>query len=1203
MDWEPLGIEPTTDKRAITRAYRTQLMHTNPEDKPREFQELRAAYEQALALAARAEKAGEAVGAVGAGEAAGGAGVGEAAGTSTGATATSTGATDAGASTGATAAGASMGAAAANAAGESPAAGATSSPFSSAAAAAAHATTPELQWMEQVAAVYDNFQQRIDPNVWRALLSQDIVMALDSRPAIEEMLLLFLLHTGNLSQEVWQVLENTFKWSQRREELYETYPRTFVDRLLIEGAQYPSVLPLSLFYPGENASECDAYLDLFIQASHSEWEHASQFLDQIDELSEHHPYGDALRYHHMVAQGDGLGIIRLLALSQQYPQDAHLKEELAEAYADKEAWPQTEEIVRELLEHNRTDRRLTWLLAQALAGQKQYPEAIELLGDLMHAAGGDQKEIQELSFLRKEWNDILIEEYEQRLEQGDCSDRLLFELSWCYLQNERDQESLELMERIDRENIEGYEYYNLSSQVYLATEQYEKAFEHSKVLVGIVRAMQPDGTIRTEKRRARLAEMICRCGDCLYAQEDIASAMHYYEEAAELDPDNPERLTHYARVMGSLNRWSEAAEAASRLIEVMPGAYHAHFLLAQFYFEMHNDRDAFYHVNYALGLEKSDLSVYVLRLRILLRNGALEQAESELQFLENSNCGNYLPVLYCKALFAEATDAQNGGEAVALEPETGASGAGEADEADAGGTGASDGMDADTTDANAADAGTAGAPANTPAPLARGYVAARRIYQNIYERLLQGEDMEWPGQVCYRLALLSQEEGETAPDLPLTILNKGLELDPNDIDCLSFKAWLLMRLDQTEEAIEAYERLVDLPHTGVEPERALAQLYSKSAERNADKALKYSELVLKQEPHDPVALYYAGLHAYYVQNYALAESYFLQERAVEPNCPDSYRLLTFVYEAQGRFDEALRECEEYIRTSKKEKQLRINQFLRKVHVLRRAGRGRDAVETLLRASVKYAYDNVHLDVCDIFLQQGMFQELELYLQKWQQLNAQAGAQGCDAGGLAYAQALYELVVNNNPKRAEQCIEQGLYDMNDWQVFSAKCILSVYTGNYEQLEKCLRKRLDLKRAEGGFAVRELCDLAMAKWYQENTQAAVQYAQKAIKETDQKKTPYGTDRRRLLGEQAVMFALANHPVLARRTLQAAEEAPRCERCTNCACPELTLFKAQILLIQGDIATCCSLVSAARTKWPGDVGFACFEQLLKRGGFMLF
>ena len=56
MNWKLLGIEPTKDKKTITSAYRTQLAHTNPEDKPEEFKQLRAAYEEAMKLADQTEE-------------------------------------------------------------------------------------------------------------------------------------------------------------------------------------------------------------------------------------------------------------------------------------------------------------------------------------------------------------------------------------------------------------------------------------------------------------------------------------------------------------------------------------------------------------------------------------------------------------------------------------------------------------------------------------------------------------------------------------------------------------------------------------------------------------------------------------------------------------------------------------------------------------------------------------------------------------------------------------------------------------------------------------------------------------------------------------------------------------------------------------------------------------------------------------------
>ena len=47
--WAILGLEPTSDERAVLRAYARKLRETRPEDDPEGFQRLLAAREQALA--------------------------------------------------------------------------------------------------------------------------------------------------------------------------------------------------------------------------------------------------------------------------------------------------------------------------------------------------------------------------------------------------------------------------------------------------------------------------------------------------------------------------------------------------------------------------------------------------------------------------------------------------------------------------------------------------------------------------------------------------------------------------------------------------------------------------------------------------------------------------------------------------------------------------------------------------------------------------------------------------------------------------------------------------------------------------------------------------------------------------------------------------------------------------------------------------
>ena len=145
MNWMLLGIEPTKDKKAITAAYRMQLAHTNPEDKPEEFKALRAAYEEALRLAEKGDDA------------------------------------------------------------------------------PVRDESPVGLWMERVRALYDDFACRIRSENWAELLLDDVCTGLDTRPLAEEALLTFLTQEFYIPQSVWQTLDKTFSWMERKSELYESY--------------------------------------------------------------------------------------------------------------------------------------------------------------------------------------------------------------------------------------------------------------------------------------------------------------------------------------------------------------------------------------------------------------------------------------------------------------------------------------------------------------------------------------------------------------------------------------------------------------------------------------------------------------------------------------------------------------------------------------------------------------------------------------------------------------------------------------------------------------------------------------------------------------------------------------------------------------------------------------------------------------------
>ena len=77
----------------------------------------------------------------------------------------------------------------------------------------------------------------------------------------------------------------------------------------------------------------------------------------------------------------------------------------------------------------------------------------------------------------------------------------------------------------------------------------------------------------------------------------------------------------------------------------------------------------------------------------------------------------------------------------------------------------------------------------------------------------------------------------------LAILEKGLTHDPEDMDCLDYKAWLLKRDERIDEALAIYLKLEALPRHYLTVEQNLAEIYYKDLYKNADKALHYYRMM------------------------------------------------------------------------------------------------------------------------------------------------------------------------------------------------------------------------------------------------------------------------------------------------------------------------------------------------------------------------
>lgn len=1073
MNWSVLGIEETKDKKAITAAYRKRLAQVNPEDKPEEFKELRAAYEEALRLADMEETVQE------------------------------------------------------------------------------RDETPLGLWMEKVRALYNDFAARIRPENWRELLEADVCVALDVRPETEDRLLRFLMEDYYLPQSVWLVLDETFGWSERRQELYEHYAKDFVDYAVVNGIRYPAALPYELFVPGRSGKDCDQYRRLYHQANQCAPEESAAVLGQMEQLSEWHPYGQALIHRMEIANGAvEKGREGYRRLADQYPDNMTLTLSWANLCVEAGESEESERLARRVLEMEPDHWQAKWILSQSLDKQDRQDEAKSLIFELIRAAGGDQKQIMQLMETVRKLNETLIIRRETVRTQEPEDENNIRELAWCYLQNDREEDALRLCRALSENHEDRFDYHRLFAKASFACKEYDEALIHVQKVQEIIAGLVPDGTKETSRRIGKLPEMLQMEGSCYLMLERKAEAIEKYEQAVAAAPEDAEVLTKMAHLLISERQYERATGFLERLIDLRPGSYHGYLLMATCLYELRRDRDAFDAVNRALELERGDLGVYLLRMRILLRNGVWDGVRSTLDFLRQNGIENEITMAWCEAQM----------------------------------------MEFETKD----------------------FSRALELYQEIAVRIEEkGEYLQEAPTLYYRITILTAEGKdageETVRNELIAILDKGLAHDADDFDCIDYKAWLLKRGKRNEEALELYHKLEAVPRRNLNIERELAELYYRDLSVNAEKALHYYLMLMEDNAASDLC-FYIGTCKRYLGDYEGAESIFLKEQQMDPKDIDGYNGLTYVYEAMGRYEEALVQAEKTIEIVREREGDQSRFYWRKVQILRRLNRPLEAMKVVDEICARYGYREGENSKFEIACQFGLWSEAEEVIKQWKgngKLIEKLGfglktEQADDSAAKKKKEALNAeiklLMYRGQVDKARSLLARSEKKLKKKDYEELKKQMAELDGDAEYLLKVWAERAE-NREEN---THELMNLAQVCWWSGRIERAKEYAKQTLDKLDEilkKRLPNEALYR---GRRCLMLAMLGREAEARAELEQVRKLPLCIGCSYCSCKDADDFEAFIEEICGNYEKALELHRAGAKRWPDDLDFVCRESHLKRKGF---
>ena len=368
-------------------------------------------------------------------------------------------------------------------------------------------------------------------------------------------------------------------------------------------------------------------------------------------------------------------------------------------------------------------------------------------------------------------------------------------------------------------------------------------------------------------------------------------------------------------------------EAFQRLLQLTPAAWVAELLMALCLYHMHQDREAFDAVNRAIAIQENDLSLYVIKMQILVRNKVFGDVHKILNFLKENDAPEDIATDFIRAELTE------------LEKK-------------------------DAKD-------------------------ALRQYRILQMRVEAGEDLIWSTELYYRLAVLTGNQLDVGQErnrkTVLEIIDKGLSFNEQDRELLYYKAWVLKKGGLLEQALAIYQALEEKNDHSDVVLRGIADIYYEDLNRHADKALTYYERLL--EIRENAKLYfYAATCKRQLGDLEGAKLYYLKALEMDPGDIETFHGLAFIYDALGNYEESLKLLNQGLAIIENTTHRFDPIVEHKANVLCRLGRFEEALSFARDAGIDYLYFNFLQLQIDICCQAGWWDRARQVLNRWKRAN-------------------------------------------------------------------------------------------------------------------------------------------------------------------------------------------------------------------------
>ena len=773
-------------------------------------------------------------------------------------------------------------------------------------------------WIDRVKEVYESLPRRVDLEEWKALLNDDVCQGIDSRMDARDALLAYCMECFYLPCYVWQYFEDVFSFKANREELYERFPRDYIDSAVIGGTDGDPVVPYELF-ARDFTGNPDSYIRLYLKARSErrsrELEASAATLEDMKKSGVEHPYTRLAEAELLYMRDENEPAwemtSQLLAL---YPEDTTIRlihGEIARNYKNdyEAALADYQTVLDKWGDHNQG----LWGKAECLYAMEKLEEAKDVYLRLHQRIPFDDS----ISKRIEEINQKLVERYEQSIADNPDDFELRMDYAWsCLQRREHDKVKALLAEARPNSVSQQADFENISTKLYLNCEECEEGLRHAQEWEKLIPALPEGETEEEKKRKGKLPEI-------LYLQAAALGVLERYDEAIEVanraeaadptkvDPIDVRRRAYYRR-----REYDKAVAEAKKMVEMEPSYVHW-FALGYDQYAAGDKAEAYRSFGEALEYGRV-LQAYIYRVRILCDFDEWEGVKSSIQYLEENGVESDQDVMrYLKARVLHSEDKKD---------------------------------------------------------------EALTIYKDLIKKIEADEsqiDFAW--EVYHKAADIEDDNG-MAPEEVIAIVDKGLETKEDDLALLDLKSYLLWKAKRLDEQMELNKRIIEFyPNHRAANERIGDVLYDHHGDYEG--AMEYY-LRQERLRDSAALQEVMGLCLMYLERNEEAEPHFRKAIEMEPERLRPRANLGLLHERQFDFEGSLPYQKENVRINLEQdkKDKRCYRWL--ARTLSRLRRYDEAMEAYRKNLELYGEDEDARHVVEVCMESGRFDMADKLLEQY-----------------------------------------------------------------------------------------------------------------------------------------------------------------------------------------------------------------------------